>query len=100
MTETVAFDLVATKERLKANPSDDDANYNALWDALHEIERLTRERDEAEKLAESLQNKWASRDLTIERLSKVNQHLEEQLVDARVVSDSWHAEYLKLRDAS
>ncbi len=53
-------------------------------DQLHaEIERLTRERDEAEKLVESLQNRWASRDLTIERLRAALEGVRRKLATTR-----------------
>jgi len=55
------------------------ATHDSLELARKDYEILSSERNTAEKLAESLQNKWASRDLTIEKLSSEIEELEQTL---------------------
>jgi len=59
----------------------------AALEAVNEIERLTRERDEAEALAQSLQNRWASRELSNPDLVAENERLRAALQRAYVELD-------------
>lgn len=55
----------------------------AVW---HRMEKALKERDD--------------RTDEIDRLRRVNAHLEEQLVKARTLRDQWCNEYMKLRDGT
>jgi len=57
--------------------------------AADEIERLQRERDDAEKLAESLQNKWASRPLSDPDLIAENDRSRARLEHLRQAKLTW-----------
>ena len=71
------FDFASVKARLAYNPSDDDANFNDLFHALYEIERLT-------ELRETELNGY---ECMVEEVARLRKENEERLRRNRIIQE-------------